>query len=439
MVVNAPSRPTVVDLAYGRVEMTGHRSTDVTGLLDAVDTSTTVIDGARRYSHQAWQGVWQRLGLPEQGSSGPVPLIIGHPSTWGRTRASVLARSVADFGDLVTLLPRAALVARSHADSTVGRCVVVETTHRPAPSTDPARATTIPWDISRMRRVSGCWEIEAAEILDPDGDDAGSRIEQLIDDSVEAVFVDGADSDSVDRAVELVAEHALAGRVVAVDRDLIRRFGGWIDTDDPVAASPLAPVATAETDTSPAPRRWIWAAAGLAVAVALIAAVVGIVQHDRGQGGTPVRTDQMVAVGRTEITVPNGWRRSDLPDEQKNPGPDDELTRTVFADPDNGRRMMVVQSELRSGSTLESVSTSLRNKIRQRGDDVVSEFSPSTQFMGRTVISYREAPASGSAIRWYVLVEHGLQVSVGCQAGTGGESVDGPCGRAVESMRIEPR
>ncbi|MFZ2509654.1 MAG: type VII secretion-associated protein, partial [Gordonia sp. (in: high G+C Gram-positive bacteria)] len=74
--------------------------------------------------------------------------------------------------------------------------------------------------------------------------------------------------------------------------------------------------------------------------------------------------------------------------------------------------------------------------ISQRGDDVVVEFSADAVYGGRQVISYREAPASGAAIAWYVLVDGTTQISVGCQAGTGPAPIDPPCQAAVTSISV---
>ena len=95
-------------------------------------------------------------------------------------------------------------------------------------------------------------------------------------------------------------------------------------------------------------------------------------------------------------------------------------------------------SSPRCAPARESVAGSLRNRIEQRGDDVVTEFSAATRFGGRDVIGYRESPASGGAIRWYVVVDDGLQVSIGCQAGTAAESPDDECAAAVRSVRGSP-
>ncbi|WP_343287251.1 type VII secretion-associated protein [Gordonia sp. SID5947] len=426
-------RPTVVDLAFGHVAIGDGRAADVAGLLDAIDEPTVSVAGVRCQGHQAWQTVLRDLRLPDAGPGGPLPLVLGYPSTWGRVRSSVLARATADIGVPVTLVPRAVLIARSHTDGSMQRCAVVETTHFPTVPGDPARPTQPRWDVARLRRMSSGWEIEATDVLEPESDDIAARTETIVDDSVESVFVDGADPAEVTRAVDVVAAHALAGRVVAVDRELIRRYG-W-RTGGPEGADQRFGVSGTQVQEPPrAVRsrtgRWMTAAGVAAVAVALVAGVVGFLQRDGD--GPPV--EQTVALGRTGVEVPADWRRSELA--RSGGGGTDRPSRTVFADVEDGRRILVVQSEVRADSTLASVATSLGNRIRQRGDDVVTEFSASTRFMGREVISYREAPASGSAIRWYVLVEHGLQVSVGCQAGTAGESVDTECAHAVSSVVI---
>ncbi|WP_262365506.1 type VII secretion-associated protein [Gordonia sp. OPL2] len=425
----SPSRPTVVDLAYGQVLLDG-RSADVTALLESVDAATVVVAGSRRYVHQAWQSYWADLGLPDHDATGPLPVVLGHPSTWGTLRTSALSRSFADLGVPVSLLPRAVLIARSHSDGAMQRCAVVETTHLPSLIVDPARPRRTTWDVTRLRRTAAGWGIEASDVLEPEGTDLAARTEAVVDDSVEAVFVDGALPEEVTRAVDVVSTYALAGRVVPVDRDLIRRYGwrsGRADSPDSHGAVTAIPA----DDGSGGGRtttRWIWAAGAVAVVIALIAAGVGFLQRD---GGDAV-TDRTATVGRTSLVIPSEWRQSELGTAPGRDGP----SRTVFADPDTGRRILLVQSEVRSDSTLASVATSLGNRIRQRGDDVVTEFSPSTRFMGRDVISYREAPASGSGIRWYVLVADGMQVSIGCQSGNAGESVDPECARAVSTVQI---
>lgn len=425
---SATQTPVVVDLAYGDVvvDAAGRRERfDVTYLLDHIDSTFVTVDDVPRPAEEVWREALRAVVR----HAGPAPLVIGHPSTWGSVRRGVLARAAAATGVPVTLLPRAVLVARSHSDTVMGNCVVVETTHRPCyPGTTPGA-----WDVQRMLRTSTGWMVERSGVLTL-GEDAemGEQIVALIDDSVEAVFVDGADPAEVQNAIEQICVYAVAGRVVAVDRSLLRRHGA--------RTTVVAPLPDVVVSASPDPtarpswlrRHRVSVAAAAAIVTGL--AVLGVVgwRHD-GSAGTVYRD---AAVGRTTLSAPASWRESPLPV----PGdPDDRgtsRTRTVFTDPATGGRILLVQSDVRSASTLESVARSLGNRITQRGDEVVSEFSASTTFGGREVIAYREAPASGSAIRWYVLVDDDLQVSVGCQAGSTGEPVDAECARAVSTVQI---
>ncbi|MDS1112380.1 type VII secretion-associated protein [Gordonia westfalica] len=429
--MNGP-RPTVVDLAYGRIRIfdpaTGIRNPelDVRPLLDAVDEMTVVADGRRHHLRQAWQMAFADLRL--LGSAEPDrPLIVGYPSTWGHRRAS----SLADVGERVplTLLPRAVLIARSHTDITVQRCAVVETTHIPEPPDDPARPRPAAWDVQILRRHPEGWAVERSGVVEP-GERAAEGL-SIVDDAVEAVFVDGEDPREVSAAIELIAAHAIAGRVVQVDRDLLvrlgRRTGGTADDAVPVVGDPAPPEPDVSTRRS---RRVLAGAAIAAVLVVAGAFAVGWWQRD-----DPAPATAEVAVGRATLAVPGDWRHTaqDTPSDTTD---DPTTTRAVFVSPDDGRRIVAVLTELRDGSTRQSVGISLRNRIDQRGDDVVTEFSADTRYAGRDVISYREAPASGSAIRWYVIVDDGLQVSIGCQAGTAAESVDDECVRTVRSVRV---
>jgi type VII secretion-associated protein (TIGR03931 family) len=149
-----------------------------------------------------------------------------------------------------------------------------------------------------------------------------------------------------------------------------------------------------------------------------------------GPAAVPPAVDREAQLGRVSLTVPAAWRES------AEPAAEGIVSRTTFASPGDDRRIIILQNTVRNTSTLASVAGSLRNRIGQRGDDVVQEFSASTRFAGREVISYREVPVSGGAIRWYLVVSAGLQVSVGCQDGSAGETIDEQCRVAVGSVQI---
>ncbi|MFT4088072.1 MAG: type VII secretion-associated protein, partial [Gordonia sp. (in: high G+C Gram-positive bacteria)] len=171
-------------------------------------------------------------------------------------------------------------------------------------------------------------------------------------------------------------------------------------------------------------RRVRWAACAVAVLTVVALGVLARVTAPAPAAQAAV-TER---IGPARLDVPGGWRRSELSEEAG--------VRAVFADPADGRRLIVVVTRLRSGATRETVATSLRNRIAQRGDAVVVEFAPDSRYAGRRVISYREQPESGPEVRWYVVVERDVQITIGCQNGTGGQRMDPRCRAAVGSAAV---
>ncbi|MEV0333030.1 type VII secretion-associated protein [Nocardia sp. NPDC050717] len=60
-------------------------------------------------------------------------------------------------------------------------------------------------------------------------------------------------------------------------------------------------------------------------------------------------------------------------------------------------------------------------------------------FAGRRGIGYQESPGDGSVVRWYVLLDHGVQTNVGCQYGSGGwGTVSSACEEVMRTIAISP-
>lgn len=384
---------TVIDLGYR------------TGPLADIDTVPV----------EQWRSVFVELCR----SAGPGP-VIGHPTTWGAPRLGVLRRALGDLGIEATLLPRAVLIAQSHADPTAGRVVVVETTHLPrqAPGIDHG------WDVTRLDVGPDGRRIIGSEVWTRDdrNADAGPATE-LVDDTVTAIFVDGDEPAEVAAALDWLAGRFATQRIVAVDRNLIARHGIPVRLPEWTDPEPLPPAPSRR-------RRLVLAATGIAVAVITVLVVAG------GGGPAPAAAeDRQLRVGEISVPVPAPWKQSDLPGLNGGQAArEDAAARTVVADPRDGRRLIVVTTPVRAGSTLESVAASLRSRIEQRGTAVVAAFSASTRYGDREVISYRETPVSGPAVHWYVQLAGDLQVSIGCQDGEAGQPVEPVCRRAVSGV-----
>ncbi|MCZ4552720.1 type VII secretion-associated protein [Gordonia rubripertincta] len=403
--MNAPSmRAAVADVAYDHLEVGGRPRQQVGALVASINASTVVVDGERLHSVQAWRQLFDRA------LAGIDDVTVAHPSTWGTPRTSLLRHAATVVGREVELVPRAVVIARSHLDATAQRALVIEVAGR--------------IDIHEVRRAGGDWQIASTTVATDQT--YAELVAELADNGVEAILVDGAEPGSVESVRSRVEHETVVGRVACVRRALVQRYGG--------ATAAPAPI----TNVGPPPsaggsrRRPLLVAAVLIAVVAFAVAVAVVIVRDGPQPQAPV-VDRQAQVGRVSLAVPGDWRQS------SEPAAEGVVSRTTFAAPQDDRRIIVLQNAVRSTSTLSSVAGSLRNRIDQRGDDVVQEFSASTRYAGREVISYREVPVSGGAIRWYLVVAAGLQVSVGCQAGSAGDSIDEQCIMAVGSVRIGDR
>ncbi|MGB6246215.1 type VII secretion-associated protein [Gordonia sp. (in: high G+C Gram-positive bacteria)] len=393
----------VLDLAYGRVRV-GDRQLDVGAVLEDID------DPRRRAP--------ARPALAEAlRAAGPTAVVA--PTVWGPVRTGSLRAELAaaaPHAAAAVPIPRAVAIAASHADATVHRCAVVET--RMLPSTGGH------WSVHAVARRQGRWELGNGEVTLPRRIPADPGWARLLEEA-DAVFVDGPDPASIERARRLLAE-VFGVRAESVDRRLLGRHGAGIAAvtgADLLAGLPAAPVAGRRPSA--------WAPALVAALLSVAVVVVGVWSH----WPRPAVVDrETVQVGRARLEVPGGWRRTDM----ASTGADGAGRRAVFAAPDDGRRVIVVVSTLRSGSSSATVAASLRQRIAQRGDDAVAEFAPDLAYAGRQVIGYRETPASGEPVAWYISVDQRTQVSVGCQGGTGAESVEAACRGAVGSVRVGP-
>lgn len=386
-----------IDVAYGRVTC-GDRTLDLLPLLEDIDNAKR-----RAAARPAVAELVAQAGHVEH-------VLI--PTVWGPVRTAALLDEFAVAGARPTPIARAVAIAAAHAEATAQRCVVVETCLLPT--------TGGHWSVHEVIRRDGQWMLGAGEVTLPRRVPVDPVWARLLE-SADAVFVDGGNPESVRRAQRVLTE-SFGVKPVPVERDVLALHGsriGVVTGSDLLAGLPSPPAA-------PPPRGA--RIAGM-VAVSLVAGVAATAAWVHWPRDVPPDR-QTVQVGQAELTVPGQWRRT----EQGAAG-----QRVVFAAPDDGRRLIVVVSKLRSGSTPESVATSLRNRISQRGDDAVAEFTTDLSYAGKHVIGYRETPASGAPVSWYVTVSDPLQVSIGCQAGTGEGSVDEPCRSAVGSLQVVSR
>ena len=169
--------------------------------------------------------------------------------------------------------------------------------------------------------------------------------------------------------------------------------------------------------------------AAVLVVLALVTAVVLGVRALRGPTGTPT------VVGGQVFVAPVGWvaaggdaaarrvllrpagapRGTDLVAVQENP-----LDAATAEDPERARAQLAVQYEA----------------ARAAGDPV-SGYEPVAEFGGRQVARYRQDPAPGVRVDWFVVLSAPSMVSVGCRHGTDEADtrrVLAACAQVVETL-----
>ncbi|MGY2056803.1 type VII secretion-associated protein [Nocardia gipuzkoensis] len=269
-------------------------------------------------------------------------------------------------------------------------------------------------------------------------------------------LADTAKLDLLRSAIEQAAGAALELRPVA-GVDLVR--GRRLEPGDSPDPSP-APASTewmqplrerAAEQRQPRYRTTGFAIAAIMAVLAVALAVVGaVVLSGRADDGVtaapgteaaptsampPVGTSigaSPEAFGRIRFQVPPGWRVA--------PSPEGGRARVDLV-PEAGarQRITMMQTPLAAGSGYEQVAAKLETQIAQRPPGVLTDLKRDVVFGGRSGLAYSESPGDGSTVRWHVLLEHGIQVSIGCQyAGDGWSQLEIPCSNFGDSVRVVP-
>jgi type VII secretion-associated protein (TIGR03931 family) len=96
--------------------------------------------------------------------------------------------------------------------------------------------------------------------------------------------------------------------------------------------------------------------------------------------------------------------------------------------------LLVTQSRVATG-TLGATAESLKHAIDAEPAGVFVDFNPAGLSASRPAVTYREV-RGGHDIRWTVLLEGAVRISIGCQSRRGNDdAVREVCERAVWSAR----
>ncbi|WP_305092339.1 type VII secretion-associated protein [Prescottella sp. R16] len=362
------------------------------------------------------------------GGTGFVPdLTVLHPSHWGAPRCGVLETAARRCAQQVTSVP-VALAVPSPAPGS--RHVVLE-------CGELSSTATLVEGSEHGPRVLACELASDTGTLDLRDDPAGiSTIADLVravagDRRPDAVVVAGESDDAV---IGLLAGTLAAPITAAPPPALLAPSPP--QPPQPQLRSPATGGAATWTDPAPEPRPKRRAPIAGAVAAVVLAAAVGVaaavLPGSRTGGPEPLRHFE---IGGATVTLASPWEIG------KATGNRLDLVPGEQTDGQPRRRIIVVAVDVGDDTDRDAVARALEREIVDRGPDgPFTAFDPSADLDGRPAVTYLESPQDDSTVRWHVLVDDGVQISVGCQYTEGGwDLLADDCTHAVRSVTVGPK
>ncbi|MFD3705071.1 type VII secretion-associated protein [Nocardia sp. NPDC058658] len=136
------------------------------------------------------------------------------------------------------------------------------------------------------------------------------------------------------------------------------------------------------------------------------------------------------AMGRVTFDVPQDWQLA--------PGATPERA-TLVPKLAAAARITVTYNTVADRSGYDEVLRDITSRIDRAEPGRFGTPERDVVFAGRRGIGYQELPGDGSVVRWYVLLDHGVQTNVGCQHGSEGwGTVGSACEEVMRSVAITP-
>jgi type VII secretion-associated protein (TIGR03931 family) len=375
----------------------------VRAALDSIDDPLTLVDLRPVTVDSLWRMV---LGSMDCGS--PERAIVLHPSWWGPARIDLVGTAAQVLAGEVVMRPRSWLLTQACPRQAQREPVVVEIA-------------------DRLVAITGATVVAESRCGEPE------RVVEAVVRSVLEMRSDGTAVAVID-APSAVAE---AGRLAAGIADGLHASGGIgtvLVVDDARLKTCVAQIiqdedSSCELHVAGRNYRRHWA---LALAVFLTVAVAGVLgalaSARRGApAGDGVPTTVLVE-GRVALEVPAQW-----PTQRVIAGPGSARVQ-VTSPSDPEMSLHVTQSRV-ALEALSATAEFLKQAIDAEPTGVFVDFNPTDIVAGRPAVTYREV-RSAHDIRWTVLVDKAVRISIGCQSRHGLEdAMRQVCELAVRSAR----
>ncbi|MFG1768178.1 type VII secretion-associated protein [Nocardia salmonicida] len=135
-------------------------------------------------------------------------------------------------------------------------------------------------------------------------------------------------------------------------------------------------------------------------------------------------------MGRVAFDIPADWKLG--------AGPTPERATLTPTSPTLAR-ITVTYNTVAEGAGYDEVLGDITSRIDRAAPGRFGSPERDVVFAGRRGIGYQEHPGDGSVVRWYILLDHGVQTNVGCQHGSEGwGTVSAACEDVMRSVAISP-
>jgi len=383
--------------------------------LDAIDDRIALVNGSPVAVDSLWRTV---LGSLDCGSGDGLTVV--HPSWWSTSRVGVVtaaARAEASsevVPDQVLARPRSWLLTQAWPDN--------------GPVTGP-EATVVVEIADRLVAVAGAGSGAVAVPRTTEPPIVAQEVAGVVAGLSRAVV-----------AIDAPGSVSGAAALATLIADAVRDIGGQTVTEiDDARVLQLARRAPKARSVADEPRSTGGAGGarsrgrrlgGLAAAGVVVAAVPAVgALAAMGRHGMPVADESpttFLVEGRVALTVPADWRTQRV---VAGPG----SARVQVTSPSDPEVALHVTQSPVAGETLSGTAERLKRAIDAEPAGVFVDFNPYANSAGRPAVTYREVRA-GHHVRWTVLLDGVVRISVGCQSRPGGEeAVRDVCERAVRS------
>jgi type VII secretion-associated protein (TIGR03931 family) len=376
-------------------------SDSIRAALDAIDDQVALVGERPVPVDSLWETALRSVTCAS--SEG---MVIVHPSWWSLSRVGVVTAAAAAVAGDVLARPRSWLLMRAS---------------RAGPE-----ETALVEIADRLAVIAGTEVTEAIAI--PRNADAQSTADEV------AGVIAGMAPATV--LIDTPGRVAGASRLASLIAGAVRGGGipKTLEIDDvrlsrlAQSAPPARGAASGSARSAPAStvRSRVRTLGAAAIVAAAAAPALVTVHATEGRHGEAIAPTTFLVEGRVALAVPANW-----PAQRVVAGPGSARVQVGSpADPEVA--LHITQSPV-AGETLSDTAAQLKRAIDAAPGGVFVDFNPAGSSAGRSAVTYREVRPTHQ-VRWTVLLEGPVRISIGCQSRPGDEeAVRNVCEQAVRS------